>query len=147
MSIHSCYIFDLEGTLSDNSHRIHLAKEGKWDEYGELISQDMPRVEIVTIYRSLQALGFHCAISTGLSAQHLGKTVAWLKHHAGIVPDQLMMRPIGNRMPSDELKLGHLNTLRKSYSIKAAFDDRDKNAAMYTREGVQCLVPAMRHNY
>lgn len=142
-----CFIFDLEGTLTDNHKRVNLAQIGDWERYAELLDQDAMRDEVVIIYRSLQALGFHCAISTGLSAKYLGKAVLWLKNKAGITPDQLLMRPEGNLSPSPVLKLGHLNLLRKQYTVVAVFEDRDKNIEMYKREGVSCLMPVQRHNY
>lgn len=142
----TCYIFDLEGTLTDNSHRMHLALNKQWPEYSEQLRNDPPRIEIVTIYRSLQALGFHCVISTGLSRKYVALAHSWLKRF-GITPDQLLMRPEENYQASPDVKRHHLESLRKNHTVLAVFEDREKNIVMYKQEGIPCLVIQQPLNY
>lgn len=140
-----CWIFDLEGTLTNNEHRIHLAQLGRWDEYGELLQLDPPNEHIITLWRSLEGRTKR-VISTGLHLKHRPIAQRWLQAQ-GISPDIPTMYRTDHR-PSPELKKEHLGRiLERGWRVQCAVDDRLKNVDMFTQEGIPCLIPSQRSNY
>ena len=148
------YIFDLDGTLADGTHRVHLIQDEpkQWDEYFEACDGDRPIESVIQIANSLRSTGAEIWIYSGRSDLVRGKTHAWLTEYMArdvvldltCFPDNLKMRPRNDHRPDDELKEIWLNEM-ETYDRKrlvAVFDDRDRVVAMWRRHGVRCLQVA-----
>ncbi len=136
-----CVIVDIDGTLSDAEHRVHLVKEKRWPEFYDLCDLDMPHVHIGVIVNLLSA-HYQIVLVTGRVERVRDKTEAWLNKH-WITYHNLLMRPDGDTRPDDVLKEEILDRdILPTYAPAFALDDRDKVVAMWRRRGIPCLQVA-----
>jgi phosphoglycolate phosphatase-like HAD superfamily hydrolase len=138
-----CFIFDLDGTLADNSHRWHhVSKSGDWDSYYAACPADKPIQHIIEIARALYKAGFKIAIVTGRSETIREETVQWLLGQ-GILYDELIMRKKTDRRRNSELKLAALDELKLlGYLPLMVFEDLPAAVQTYRRAGVPCAQVA-----
>lgn len=135
----NCFIFDLDGTLADDSHRVHLLANGQWDEYFARCPNDKAIEHIVQVANALSAFDFAIAIVTGRSETVREETLAWLGRALEYPVDELIMRGKDDRRPNSEMKLAALTDLRgKGYEVLMAFDDQPQTCAMWRNAGVPC---------
>lgn len=149
------FVIDIDGTLADASHRLHLILgEGKkdWDAFlsEELVSQDAPKDRV---WRTIAVLwtgsnhklcGNRGLFITGRRESTRTSTRRWLLEHATkyglyrkVSRAKLLMRPDGDRRPSHEVKRDLLRAARGfGYSPVVAFEDRADDTAMYRAEGL-----------
>lgn len=158
-------IWDIDGTLADASHRLHLIMnpEGKkdWPAFlaPELVEKDAP---IPATWRLLTLLlrdGARVAFITGRNEGQRIMTHRWLRglglkqpcpHRAPAhatwsrlgptYKPPLLMRATGDRRPSHEVKRDLLQDLRgMGYKPTLAFEDRADDARMWRSEGLLCM--------
>lgn len=146
------YIFDLDGTLSNGEHRLHLinpdphsADAGKkpkkdWDAYFDACDQDDVHEDIAHLARVLADAGHTIWIWSGRTERVRDKTLAWLADHS-IPFDELRMRPDNSFKPDTEIKLGWLASLsaEERSQIMGAFEDRNSVVAAWRSQGIRCF--------
>lgn len=141
----NCYIFDIDGTIADNSHRQHFVQQEKkdWKAYNALMAHDTPHWQVIHVARALD-LGAHpIVICTGREEVYEEITREWLEIHA--VPYQhLLMRGEKDYRPDEIVKVEMLAHILNVLKLKPAmaFDDRDKVVAMWRANGVPCAQVA-----
>lgn len=138
-------VFDLDGTLALNEHRVHHIRKHPRD-YDAFFAACVDDKLCVPVLRALEAhlTAFHrVEIWSGRSDQVLAETIAWLEHH-GIHPGLLArMRRAGDHRPDIELKREWLRAAQASGSAPdLVYDDRDCVVAMWRAEGVACFQVA-----
>jgi len=142
-------IFDLDGTLADNSHRQHFV-DGEvkdWDAFFQACDKDTPTIWC-SVMGSLWAHKHDVMIWSGRSGIVRGKTESWLDKHVyhprNIVgKPQLRMRAEGDYTPDEQLKEQWLcELLVAGRTISAVFDDRKKVVDMWRKHGVPCAQVA-----
>lgn len=135
-------VFDLDGTLADLSHRIHLIK-GKsrdWTLFFLECIHDKPIPAVIDIQRTfMMDPEWIVEIWSARSAEVEEQTVDWLSVH-GIHYDRLLMRPAGDHTKDIELKQGWLD--ESFYRPTVIFDDRRKVVDMWRRNGILCCQVA-----
>ena len=138
-----CYIFDLDGTLADDSHRWHhVTKSGDWEAYYAQAVHDKPISHVIEIAKALKAAGFSIVIVTGRSESIRAETELWLMRH-GIMFDEVIMRKKTDRRRNSELKLEALEDLvLRGYLPLMVFEDLPAAVATYRRAGVPCAQVA-----
>src|SRR5277367_5832461 len=94
------YICDVDGTISDCSHRLHLIENGsnKWDEFFAACKDDPPITEVIKTVRLLKKSGAVILMVTGRSSVCREQTVKWLRDFQ-IPYDGLYMRSAGDHRP------------------------------------------------
>ena len=131
-------VFDLDGTLADLTHRVHLVQKGRkqdWDLFYDLCHEDRPIYELIDVCQALSGCGCHIEIWSGRMERCRAKTEAWLLAYS--VPyERLVMRPDDDERPDVELKEGWLRTSSMRPSL--VFDDRKRLAEMWRRNGIRC---------
>ena len=134
------YIFDLDGTIADCTHRLHFISDGRkaWKSFYKACGDDAPIEASCDLARSLYANN-EVWILTGRGMEAEVATASWLaKHHVPYT--MLIMRPVGDNTPTDELK----ERWAKGYNLASraicAFDDNPKHAAMYRKLGITCYL-------
>jgi hypothetical protein len=135
-----CVIMDLDGTLANADHRLHLLPQngGSWRAFFEAAEADTPIHEIVMV-NNLLCNELPVFIVTGRSAVDEAMTVAWLRQH-GVSYDKLYMRGADDRREDWAVKREILEEIRASgFEPILAFEDRKKVVAMWREEGVRCL--------
>jgi phosphoglycolate phosphatase-like HAD superfamily hydrolase len=148
------YIFDLDGTLADCSHRLpYITGEKKdWRAFFAACVDDKP---IEPAIRTLKALtrSAEVWIWTGRSDEVRGETVKWLHDHVGVfhsfwnpmrAPEALTMRAAGDHTPDHKLKYGWLADLEppERNRLTAVFEDRSSVVQMWRDAGVPCFQVA-----
>jgi phosphoglycolate phosphatase-like HAD superfamily hydrolase len=147
------YIFDIDGTLADISHRLHfIQKEPKdWRGFFAACVDDVPIPEIVYLVDQLASCGNDIVMVTGRSDEVRAQTQMWLAGHE-IPCDGLYMRKASDHREDhiikgellDEVK-AWLQTRRLPDSmtqILGVFEDRKQVVDMYRSKGLRVFQVA-----
>jgi phosphoglycolate phosphatase-like HAD superfamily hydrolase len=146
-----CYIFDIDGTLADASHRMHFIQgpEKNWDAFFAACVDDKPHEHICELALQLSYLQDAWVIFvSGRSDQVRIQTRDWLfkyvyktKYNGDLI--RLYMRKHGDHRPDHVVKLELLEKLRNNgWRPIMAFDDRDQVVRMWRNAGVPCAQVA-----
>ena len=116
-------VFDLDGTLSDETHRAHLREADDWAGYYQACDQDPPINSMMRIFNQtllycygiLQGDNNRVQIWTGRETTVGQQTRDWLFEHSvvyGFHRDRvyIAMRPEGDYRPATELKQKFMDT-------------------------------------
>lgn len=139
-----CYVFDIDGTLADCSHRLHYihprpAKD--WRAFFAACDQDEPIEHMIDLAYALYETA-HVVIVSGRSDECKEKTEAWLSKH-GVIYDAIYMRKAGDHRDDDVLKSELLDQmLADGWRPIMAFDDRDRVVKTWRSRGVPCAQVA-----
>src|SRR5712691_6630807 len=93
-----CYIFDIDGTLADITHRLHFIQETpkNWDAFFAACVDDPPIKHVCDLAETLSDHGKHCLVFiSGRSDQIRDQTVEWIEQYIEFTPT-LYMRKIGD---------------------------------------------------
>lgn len=156
-------VFDLDGTLADCSHRLHLisGETKDWDAFFDACDGDLPMRPAGETLIALIHAGHRAEIWSGRGegpeSSVRKKTVDWLHRHFDIVSpdfgegfkpahhriDSLKMRPFGCHTRDVDLKREWLDDARNAgRAPDLVFDDRDRVVAMWREEGIPCFQVA-----
>jgi hypothetical protein len=137
------YVFDIDGTLSDLTHRLHFIQcdPPNWDAFFGAVAGDLVHEHIAVLVRTLEVF-HHIVLVSGRSDQCRTGTEYWLRRH-GIPFNRLYMRKQGDRREDDLVKKELLDALRADgYEPVMAFDDRDRVVKMWRENGIPCAQVA-----
>jgi hypothetical protein len=124
-------IADLDGTISDYSHRIKLYKERDYDAFNKAGENDKPIENICNILRALNREETEIVIMT---ARRL---------RLNDVPyDRLIMRPEGDQSPDAECKRKLFEKKINYSDVWFVLEDRKSVVDMWRGEGLTCLQVA-----
>lgn len=150
-------IVDLDGTLVDNNHRLHLLLGDKpnWEQWDEGVPHDKPNQWCLDIlYGMLDACMLdsldHYAkkntleilFITGRGSRLLLKTKKWLKKHFNDndLNYKLYMRQEGDSRPDFIVKKNiYRDYIRDEYNVLFCLEDKNSVADMWRKEGLVCL--------
>ena len=144
------YIFDIDGTLADVSHRLHyITGETKdWDAFFAACGDDKPIFEVITVARALESAGQAIVYSTGRTEKVRGITVEWLQKFRLPTPQRVYMRKDGDHREDNEVKAELLDQITRHYShlvgytIGGVFEDRQQVVDMYRARGLRVFQVA-----
>lgn len=136
MTTKSWIIIDLDGTLCDINHRVHLAQAKQWDEFNSLCTEDKVVPAIQELIWGMEGSHNKTLIVTGRDEKFRLQTEQWLVEN-DVAPDTLLMRPTGTFASDHELKLLMIERFFGSKEAVLA----NVHFAVDDREGV---VQAMR---
>ena len=147
-------IVDIDGTLSDHSHRWHLidkpdAQQSDWDAFlePELVAKDPPFPLAQKAMERLIKYAASIRFLTGRQEQLRDVTVAWLYKHFGIAPglNELLMRPTGEQSTATEHKGGILRNRTSQEVIRTwpliLVDDDPYILHLYAEFGLAIKAP------
>jgi len=137
-----CYIFDIDGTLADCSHRVHhIQKQPKdWTAFFAEVRDDKPIWHIVNLATRL-VYAIPVVFVSGRSDECREATAAWLDQNVFSGP--LFMRRAGDHRDDDVVKIEILAEVRAAgYEPIMAFDDRDRVVAAWRAAGIPCAQVA-----
>ena len=145
-------VFDLDGTLADDTHRQHFLEQTPkdWDGYFSACGDDTPIWPVRGLWSMINACGHRVEIWTGRSDKYLHETEEWLQYHLypaeawGIKRWTIRMRPDGDFRPDTEVKGEWLAECGPPPDL--VFDDRTKSVAWWREQGITCLQVA-QHDY
>lgn len=134
-------IFDIDGTLSDPTHRLHhiVGAQRNWDAFFAEMGGDGLHEDIRTLAWVIEDAGYGKILCTGRPEDYRGATETWLRENM-IEYDALYMRPAGDHRPDHEIKLQMLHAIRDDgYEPWLVVDDRKSVVQMWRAEGLTCL--------
>jgi len=122
------YVFDIDGTLADLSHRLHyIQKEPKdWDGFFAACTADNPIEPVAAIARSLHAGEATIILLSGRSSIVRNQTEKWLSRH-NIPYEALYMRTEGDHRHDNVVKPELMQRMLREWrgeSVAAIFEDR-----------------------
>lgn len=132
-------IFDLDGTIADIRHRLHLvsSEPKQWDEFNKLCIYDQPNSNVISVLNDLKDVGNEIIILTGRSSVVKPQTLEWLNKY-DVHYDEIYMRGRDDYTSDVELKRKWLIRYGKS-RIVCVFDDRQGVVNMWREEGITCF--------
>ena len=123
-----CYVFDIDGTIADNSHR---------DPFDfTAVSRDVVIQPVVETLRSHHAQGYRIVLCSGRSRICEAATRDWLSTN-NIPFHELYMRPEKNQSKDWVVKEAMWRDIATKYNIVALYDDRDSVVRHARRLGLQ----------
>lgn len=139
-----CYIFDIDGTLADCSHRLHhIQKQPKdWTSFFADCHTDAPIMHIIELAQTLRlASAKQIVFVSGRSDECRPATELWLREHG--LSGALYMRKAGDYRDDDIIKLELLAAVRADgYDPIMAFDDRNRVVKAWRSAGIPCAQVA-----
>jgi phosphoglycolate phosphatase-like HAD superfamily hydrolase len=144
-----CYLFDLDGTLCDITHRLHhIQKEPKdWPAFFDACVDDAPIEHIIDLANACAQWASIVYVS-GRSDRVRQQTIAWMEQNG--LPTwiegrttALYMRKDGDHRPDHIVKLELLQQIRADgFEPIMAFDDRSSVVQAWRDAGIPCAQVA-----
>lgn len=144
------YIFDIDGTLADLSHRLHFIQQKPKDWHGFFAAcpDDAPIPAVIAIAKAL-APDFSIKLITGRSDEIREATALWLNQQ-GVFFSDLLMRKAGDHREDSIVKSELLDELMAAYHhnyapaelIAGIFEDRKQVVDMYRAKGLRVFQVA-----
>ncbi len=134
-------IFDLDGVISDASHRQHFIKQTNkdWKGFFSSCSQD-PLILAGAKLINLIGEFWSVIILTARPESVQAKTIDWLEKHE-ITWNALIMRADQDPDLSSEMKYLALEEIRSAgLKPQLVFDDDPRNIEMFDREGISTIL-------
>lgn len=140
-------VFDIDGTLSDPSHRQHFvrSKPRNWPAFNRTIFDDTVQYDIVWLAKVLHSIGCRIVICTARTDDLREVTEKWLKEKAGLdgIYEKVYMRAEKDYRDDDIIKRELLDIIRADgYDPVMVFDDRDRVVKIWREAGLRCLQVA-----
>ncbi len=154
----SAYIFDIDGTIADCSHRLHHIQppfglvhfepgetewKPDWDTFYSLCVNDKPIDNVCHLLRVLQR-DFEIIFITGRSEKFRNHTTEWLKRQLGSFAEyHLFMRADGDHRPDYVIKKEIYDEhIKDKFNVLGVFEDRDQVVKMWRELGLTCYQVA-----
>lgn len=136
-------VVDLDGTLFNHDHRVHLAHAKQWDTYHALLTDDKVNPDVEFFLNRMVPSWVNIVYCTGRSEPWRNRTIEHMRKSGVPAPDALLMRPHDNWQPDHELKPkmleqhfgGREMTLE---CVMFVLDDRDKVVEAWRNYGLPC---------
>jgi hypothetical protein len=141
------YIFDIDGTLADLSHRLHFIEGDKkdWDTFHKCCYIDEPIFEVITIARALNVAGHTVVYATGRPTSVYNETTDWLIKYKLPNSKRIFMRPDGDHREDCVVKSELLDMINAAYAnekLGGIFEDRQQVVDMYRARGFRVFQVA-----
>lgn len=131
-------VFDMDGTLSDPSHRVHHLEKKDWDAFYEACAGDTPILPMIETLRAHQFAGHTVQIWTGRRESTRQKTLDWLGQFE-IDSVEIFMRADGDFRHDTEIKGEWLREVGKPDLV---YEDRNSMVDFYRSQNIICLQVA-----
>jgi len=132
-------IIDLEGTLSDHSHRKHLWEGKNYHLYNKKFIDD-PVNENFLVHLKTCA-GMAIIICTAKKAKYHEIVSEWLiKNELAILISDIHYRGSNDERSSVEVKKSLLTEVQSKYNVVATYDDREDICQMFAENGIKSYL-------
>jgi len=134
-------VFDMDGTLCNIEHRLHLiqAEKKDWPAFFKLCVNDAPIWPILNLCKEMMQ-HHHVEVWSGRSDMVRAETEQWLATYGITVP--VRMRKNGDHRDDAVVKAEWLNSLGPEDWPSITFDDRQRVVDMWRRHGIICCQVA-----
>ena len=141
-------LVDIDGTLSDPTHRLHhILGDGpkNWDAFYKKVADDPPHEEIVSLLNNYldRTTPERVIFLSGRRESTREETTKWLNRHIILSPPyNLILRKRGDFRPQLPYKEGNLQKLISGgFLPDVAFEDEPKVVALYRSFGIRVIDP------
>lgn len=142
--VNDCVIFDMDGTMTNPSHRLHFIEgENKhWDDFHAAGGMDPVNTHIRVLYHSIYLARYQIVICTGRPESYRAMTVRYLCEHVRLPHHLMLMRAEGDYRIDEVIKAEMLQILRDEHKLNPvlAIDDRPNVAKMFIAAGVPTIL-------
>lgn len=137
-----CYVFDIDGTIADCSHRIHHIEAKDWRAFFAACGDDAPIPHVIRLAQDLTHAGRCIIYVSGRSDECRDATGVWMLRNA-LPAGKTYMRKAGDHRPDNIVK-GELlaQVVADGYRPIMAFDDRNQVVRMWRENGIPCAQVA-----
>ncbi len=141
MTKRDCFIFDLDGTICDVSHRRQYVttKPKNWNAWNKGLVNDTPNRAVELVYKSLHATSNATNVDmffvSGRSDDYREQTERWLMDH-DFVWDHLYMRKYKDNRDDSIVKGEIADEILQTHNIIGVFDDRQRVVNMWIERGI-----------
>lgn len=133
-------VFDMDGVISDASHRQHFLRDGRrdWDGFFEACGDDTV-ISDTAVLLDLLGADHSIVLLTARPMDVRPTTLDWLSRY-GLPWDGLMMRDFGDYSASREFKSRTVTQMRdRGMDLRLAFEDDIGNVEMFRSHDVPCI--------
>lgn len=137
-----CVIFDIDGTLSDPTHRLHhvTGDNRDWDAFFAAVGDDPVHEPIVDLLRIITNANEGVILCSGRPEAYRITTKNWLRNVCIFYYLNLYMRADGDHRADHIVKAGMLARMREDgYEPWLVIDDRPSVVEMWREAGLTCL--------
>ncbi len=142
------YIFDIDGTLADCSHRLGLINGNikYWEEFYGACKDDQPIADVCSLAIDfIHYMKRDIIFLTGRPERVRRQTNEWLVDKLGAAGCSLYMRKDGDHRPDYEVKREiYEQKIKDKYQILGVFEDRQQCVDMWRSLGLTCFQVAKR---
>jgi hypothetical protein len=133
-------IVDLDGTLADLTHRLHLVRQPKpdWDLFYQLAGEDSVNEWCRILINAMRSFGYPVLLVSARPASITKMTQDWLEKHYVEYDDLILLRGEKDYTKDDDLKMAWLKEFGKE-KILFVVDDRRRVVDMWRQAGLVCL--------
>ena len=134
----NCFIFDLDGTICDVSHRRQYVatKPRNWDAWNRGLMNDVPHPAVKIVYQALrQQYEYDMIVVSGRSDDYKEQTIKWLTDNE-IFYDEIYMRKYKDHRDDAVVKGEIADEILKTHKILGVFDDRKRVVDMWAKRGI-----------
>lgn len=148
-------VLAIDGTVSDNSNRIHYLKGEfpDWVRYHAEFLKDKPIQATKTLinaliwYRHMKVPDLEIVLNTDRPSYMRNLTEEWMQEHVGIHNCKIYTRNHNSaKMSPLETKEYNLKRIKREFNVLMAFDNDPEAADMYAANGVTCLQPKLQED-
>lgn len=141
------YIFDLDMTLCDCSHRLHFitGEHKDWDAFYDACLDDAPIHDVIKILNIIEWRAAKAIFLTGRPEICRLNTDNWIINYTGIETgkENLFMRKDGDHRPDYIVKREiYEQEIKDKYDVIGVFEDRDSCVKMWRELGLTCFQVA-----
>lgn len=139
------YIFDIDGTIADISHRLHfIQQEPKdWAGFFAACDDDAPIRDVIEVCNLLYRSGAQILLVSGRSDEVRPQTERWLEKHS-VRFEALYMRKAGDHREDHVIKKEILDREVSGWRVRVngVFEDRKQVVDMYRAKGLRVFQVA-----
>lgn len=142
------YIFDIDGTIADCSHRLHFitGEHKDWNAFYNACLDDAPINDVIKILNIIEwRAPVKVIFLTGRPEQSRLNTSNWIANYIGITTNKknLFMREDGDHRPDYIVKHEiYEQEIKDKYDVIGVFEDRDSCVKMWRELGLTCFQVA-----
>lgn len=139
------YLFDIDGTLCDVTHRLgHIQKKpADWDAFFAACVDDLPIPEVIDVARALKAAGHNLVLVSGRSDSVRQQTAEWFRDRDIYIFKEMYMRKADDHRQDNIVKEELLDEILKTHpAIAGVFEDRQQVVDMYRARGIRVFQVA-----
>lgn len=131
-------IFDIDGTLMDETHRAHHRDKKDWETYFSLCGLDEPIHDIIKLTHEYKSKGYEVWIMSGRSVSCEKDTLESFEKH-NVVFDKMKLRGEGNFIPDFVIKPAWAKKIIGLERIEVVYDDNPKVIEAFRKKGLYVI--------